>query len=187
MILLFSPQQCQRAFIVLPLCILWCWYLSSHLWFPLPPRKVCIGYMQSLTPVHSRWKFLQDQDGICHLAALQTSTPLQPDVVQWWFQPQAFKGCSSALFHSLAKGPVYKVFSKAHLLKFWVNQGFIKFPIRCKIHFFHGPAKEISAIRLKEVTAKYFRELMFIDRDWFHPPCWSYSHTVSVSPSKIRF
>lgn len=69
------------------------------------------------------------------LAALQAPTPLQPDVVQWWFQPQAFKGCGSALSRSLAKGPVYKVFSKTHLLKLWVNQGFIKCPIRRKIHF----------------------------------------------------
>lgn len=89
--------------------------------------------LRAVTAVHSRWKLLQD--GICYLAVLQASTPLQPDVVQWWFQPQAFKGCSSALSHSLAKEPVYKVFSKTHLLKPWVNQGFIKCPIRCKIHF----------------------------------------------------
>lgn len=80
-------------------------------------------------------------------------------------------------------------FSARHVYWNWANQGFIKCPIRCKIHLckIHGPAKEFSAIRLKEVTAKYFRETMFIDWDWFHPPCWSYSHTVSVSQNKIKF
>lgn len=95
-----------------------------------------MGYVHSFTPEQNRWKSLQDQDGIQYLLApLWATTSLQPDAVQQWFQPQAFKGCSSALSLSLANEAVYKVFSKMHLLKLWGNQGFIKFLIRCKIHF----------------------------------------------------
>lgn len=47
-------------------------------------------------------------------------------------------------------------------------------------YILHSPAKEISVLRSEEVTAKYFRGIMFIDWDWFPCPCWSYSHRESV-------
>lgn len=122
------PQQSQRSLVLFSLCISWCHYSFTQSRFPLAPKKATPSTAPQAT---------------CGLY----SSPKQTEITWgpgWGLLPacctfrqmqcNTSEGYSPALSHSPANRVVRKIFSNAHLLQLWGNQGFITW-IRCKRHF----------------------------------------------------
>lgn len=61
---IISPQQCQYALILFPLCIIWCQCIPTQLWFSLARRKLCRAQVHGLWAViYTRAKQMEIASG----------------------------------------------------------------------------------------------------------------------------
>lgn len=147
--------------------------------FSLAPRKICQAQIHRLRAViytsASRWKLLQDQDGVCSLLAPpQATTPFSQMQCDGDSGLGPLQAAALLCPVPLPMGLSIQ-FSARHI--YW-NSKETKDPLNALSdvkYILHDPAQKVYAIGLEEVTAKYFRGIKFIDWDEFPSSCWNYS------------